>query len=84
MFSISSNGSRASRSILLMKVKIGMWRSAQTLNSLLVCGLDALGAVNDHDGGVRRHQGAVGILGEVLMAGRVQNVDAVALIAETA
>ena len=36
MFSISSNGSRASRSILLMKVKIGMWRSVQTLNSLMV------------------------------------------------
>ena len=38
-------------------------------------GLNALG-------GVRRHQGAVGILTEVLVAGRVQNVDALALIVE--
>ena len=45
-------------------------------------GLNALGGVNDHDGGVRRHQGAVGILTEVLVAGRVQNVDALALIVE--
>ena len=36
MFSISSKGSRASRSILLMKVKMGMCRSVQTLNSLMV------------------------------------------------
>ena len=35
MFSISSKGSRASRSILLMKVKMGMWRRVQTLNSLM-------------------------------------------------
>ena len=45
-------------------------------------GLNALGGVNDHDGGVRRHQGAVGVLTEVLVAGRVQNVDALALIVE--
>ena len=45
-------------------------------------GLNALGGVNDHDGGIRRHQGAVGILTEVLVAGRVQNVDALALIVE--
>ena len=39
MFSISSirsKGSRASRSILLMKVKMGMCRRVQTLNSLMV------------------------------------------------
>lgn len=42
--------------------------------------LDALRAVDDHDGGVRRHQRAVGVLGEVLMARRVQNVDAEAVI----
>ena len=29
--------SLASRSILLMKVKIGMWRMTHTLNSFLVC-----------------------------------------------
>ena len=36
MFSISSKGSRASRSILLTNVKMGMWRRVQTLNSLMV------------------------------------------------
>ena len=44
--------------------------------------LDALRAVDDHDGGVRRHQRAVGVLGEVLMARRVENVDAVAAVLE--
>ena len=34
-------------------------------------GLHALAGVDDHDGGVRRHQGAVGVLGEVLVAGGV-------------
>ena len=42
--------------------------------------LDALAAVDDHDSGVRRHQGAVGVLGEVLVARRVQNVDDKVLI----
>ena len=45
-------------------------------------GLHALGAVDDHDGAVRRHEGAVGILGEVLVAGGVQDVDAVAIVLE--
>ena len=44
--------------------------------------LDALAAVDDHHGGIRRHQRAVGVLGKVLMARRVQNIDAEALIAE--
>ena len=35
--SSSSNGSRPSRSILLMKVMIGTSRSRQTSNSLRVC-----------------------------------------------
>ena len=45
-------------------------------------GLHALGTVDDHDGGVRCHEGAVGVLGEVLMAGGVQDVDAEALVLE--
>ena len=45
-------------------------------------GLDALCGVDDHDGGVRRHQGAVGILREVLMARGVQNVHALAGVVE--
>ena len=45
-------------------------------------GLHALGAVDDHDGAVRRHEGAVGVLGEILVAGGVQDVDAVAVVLE--
>ena len=44
--------------------------------------LDALGGVDDHDRRVRRHQRAVGILGKVLMARGVQNVDALTLVPE--
>ena len=52
------------------------------LEQLPGLGLHALGAVDDHDGGVRRHQGAVGVLGEVLVARGIQNVDAEALVLE--
>ena len=45
-------------------------------------GLHALGAVDDHDGAVRRHKGTVGILREILVAGSVQDVDAVAVVLE--
>jgi hypothetical protein len=41
-------GSRLSRSILLMKVMIGMSRRRQTSNSF-ASGLDALGGVDHHD-----------------------------------
>ena len=44
--------------------------------------LDALGSVDDHDGGVRGHQRAVGVFGEVLVARGVENIDAVALVLE--
>ena len=65
-----------------MKVKMGMWRRAQTLEQLARLRLDALRAVDDHDRAVRRHERAVGILGEVLMARSVENVDAVAAVLE--
>ena len=45
-------------------------------------GLHTLGAVNDHDGGVRGHQGPVGVLGEILVARGVQDVDAEAAVLE--
>ncbi len=45
-------------------------------------GLHALGSIDDHDGGVRRHQGAVSVLTEILVAGGVQDVDALALVVE--
>ena len=44
--------------------------------------LHALGAVDDHDGAVSSHQGPVSVLGEVLMAGGIQNVDAEAVVLE--
>ena len=52
------------------------------LEQLPGLGFHALGAVNDHDGGIRGHQGAVGILREILVARGIQNVDAEALILE--
>ena len=45
-------------------------------------GLDALRAVNDHDRRVRRHERAVGVLGEVLVTGGVKDVHAGAVIGE--
>ena len=44
--------------------------------------LDALCAVNDHHRAVRRHERAVGVLGEVLMTRGVENVDAEAAVLE--
>ena len=52
------------------------------LKELPGLGLHALGSVDDHDCGVRRHEGAVGVLREVLVAGGVQNIDAEAFILE--
>ena len=37
--------------------------------------LHAFGVVDQHDRAVRRHEGSIGVLGEVLMAGGVQNID---------
>ena len=42
--------------------------------------LDTLGAVDHHDGRIRSHQCTVGIFGEVLMSGSIQNVDAESVI----
>ena len=42
--------------------------------------LHTLGAVDDHHRRIRSHKGPVGILREVLMARRVQDIDAVAFI----
>ena len=55
---------------------MGMWRRVQTLEQLDGLGLDALGGVDDHDGGVGSHERTVGILGEVLVAGGVEDVHA--------
>ena len=44
--------------------------------------LHALGAVDYHDRGVGRHEGAVGVLREVLVARGVEDVDAAAVVSE--
>ena len=49
---------------------------------LLRLGLDALCAIDDHDGGVRGHERAVRILGEILVAGRIEDVHAAAVVFE--
>ena len=52
------------------------------LKELFGLGLDALGAVDDHDCGVGGHKGTVGILREVLVAGGIEDVDAGAVVGE--
>ena len=64
------------------KGKDGDIAQGTDLEELARLRLDALRAVDDHDGAVRGHQRAVGVLGEVLMAGGVEDVDAVAAMLE--
>src|SRR5262249_25503902 len=45
------------------------------LEQLAGARLDALGGVDHHDGGIDRGERAVGVLGEVLVAGRIQQVE---------
>ncbi len=53
---------------------------AADLEQLARARLDALGGVDHHDGGIDRGQRAIGVLGEVLVARRVEQVeDAVAV-----
>ena len=52
------------------------------LEQLLRLGLDALCAVDDHDGGVGGHERAVRVLRKVLVAGGVKDVDAAAVVLE--
>ena len=52
------------------------------LEELAGLGAPRLGPVDDHDGAVDGHERAVGVLGEVLVAGGVQDVDAEAVVLE--
>ena len=45
---------------------------------------DALGAVDDHQRGIHRGQRAIGVLGEVLVARRVEQIDDAVVVRETA
>ena len=75
MLSIRDNGSSASRSILLMKVTIGMSRMPANFEQLARLALDALGGVDHHDGRVDGRERAVGILAEVGVARRIEQVE---------
>jgi hypothetical protein len=55
---------------------------AADLEELAGLGLDALARVDHHEDRVDRGQDAVGVLGEVLVAGRVEEVDRVAVVVE--
>ena len=81
-----SNGSRPSRSSLWTKVMIGTSRNRQTSKSLRVCSSMPpwrhWGGVEHHDGAVDRGQGAVGVLAEILVARRIEQVEDEALMLE--
>ena len=62
------------RSHLLMKVSSGQVPLAAHLEQLERLRLDALGRVEHHDRGVGRGQDPVGVLGEVAVAGGVEQV----------
>ena len=67
---------------LVHKGKDGNMAQGTDLKELFGLGLDALGAVDDHDRGVGSHKGTVGVLREVLVAGGIEDVDAGAVIGE--
>ena len=67
---------------LIDKGKDGDIAQGADLEELARLRLDALRAVDDHHGAVRGHQRAVGVLREVLMSRRIENVDAVAAVLE--
>ena len=52
------------------------------LKELARLGLNTLCGINDHNGTVRSHQGAVGVLREILMARGIQNVNAKTAVLE--
>ena len=43
-------------------------------------GLDTLGRVHNHHGRIHGHQGPIGILGEILVPRRIQNIDPLARV----
>ena len=76
------SASRPSRSSLLMKVMIGVSRRRHTSISLIVRSSTPLAHVDHHQRRVDRGQHAVGVLAEVGVAGRVEQVDDAALVRE--
>ena len=80
--SSSAIGARTSRSSLFTKVMIGVARSRHTSSSLIVCASTPFGGVDHHHRRVDRGQHAVGVLGKILVARRVEQIDGVAGILE--
>ena len=78
--SISSSGSRTSRSSLLMNVMIGVVARAAHFQQPQRLRLHAVGRVDHHERRVDRRQHAVGVFREILVAGRVQEVDHAAAV----
>ena len=65
-----------------MKQMIGMLAHAADLEQLARLRLDAFRRVEHHHGAVGRGQRAVGVFAEILVAGRVEQVEAAALVFE--
>ena len=65
---------------LIDKGKNGDMAHGADLEKLPGLSLHALTAVNNHNCGIRSHQGTVGVLGEVLMSRSIQNVDTIAVV----
>ena len=80
--SSSSSGSRPGRSNLLRKVITGRLRDAAHLEQLERLGLDALGGVEHHHDRVDGREHPVGVLGEVAVARRVEQVELVVAVRE--
>ena len=80
--SSSSSGSRPGRSYLLRNVSTGSRRARQTSNSLSVWDSMPLRGVEHHHDGVDAGEHPVGVLGEVAVAGRVEQVDDVVAVRE--
>ena len=80
--SSSSSGSRPGRSYLLRNVSTGSRRARHTSNSFSVWASMPLARVEHHHDGVDAGEHAVRVLGEVLVAGRVEQVDDVVAVGE--
>ena len=83
VFSISSRRSNGSRALAVHLVDEGDDRDVAQpadLEQLARARLDALGGVDHHDGRIDRGERAIGVVGEILVARRVEQVeDAVAI-----
>ena len=82
IWSSSSSGSIPGRSSLLRNVITGRFARAADLEQLQRLRFDALGRVEHHHHGVDGGQHAVGVLGEVAVAGRVEQVQFVIAVRE--